>query len=392
MALKRDQAAIIKRITEQMEKAGLDALILTSPHDVFYTTGLCSRNLYRSGKTGATVSVVTSEGKVGLVCSEFEKKVADTVCDPGVSIVAYPVWIYIEDFAREGMTKEVQPDLNKTYRMASEFITGGKDGIKVGAVYKWLAYEAGLFLRETFGEKNMVDCTKVMNEARTVKTPWEIEVLRLNAQAAERVMHKTARMTVPGMTPADVHLLFHKLCLEESPDMHNLSQAHTFGEHFSPAWLPGKFRLDWGDLVRLDGGPYADGYKSDLARTYAVGGKTVKEREELYAALWRGYEYAVQNIGPGVKMCDLFHGIEKAINLPKYVRGHFGHSISCDVAGEEYPFISPKEERVFEPGMIMCIETPFYSSKRHTYNIEDEVLITETGSEWFTRANPSLCL
>lgn len=386
----RDQSAILMRIQAEMQKAGLDALILTSPHDVFYSTGFSSRSLYRSGKTGASVSVVTAKGKVALICSEFEKKVAVAVCDSSIQIESYPVWIYIEDFAEENMVKETQPDLNKTYRMAAQFVPGKKDGVKVGVVYKWLTYEAGTFLKQTFGANNVIDCTKVLNEARTIKTPWEIEVLRHNAKISEKAMYLTGRAVVPGMTTADVHYIFHKFCLEMAPDMTAVSQSHTIGGDFSPAWIPQETRINSGDLIRLDGGPYTNGYKSDLARTFAIGGPASKDKEELFAALWRGYEFAINNIGPGVKMCDIFKGTEAAIGLEKYVRGHFGHSISCDISGEEYPFIAPGETRAFEPGMVMCVETPFYSSTRQTYNIEDEILITENGIEMFTRAIPSL--
>ena len=37
-------------------------------------------------------------------------------------IVEGDVWIYIEDYAIEGMEKEVQPDLNKTYKLALQFL------------------------------------------------------------------------------------------------------------------------------------------------------------------------------------------------------------------------------------------------------------------------------
>ena len=123
-----------------------------------------------------------------------------------------------------------------------------------------------------------------------------------------------------------------------------------------------------------------------------MGGHTLPEREELFAELWKGYEYALANIGPGVRMCDLFRGVESVIRIPGYVRGHFGHSISCDISGEEAPFIGPKEMREFQPGMVMCIEFPFYSSRRQTYNIEDTVLITEDGFELFSKASPTLGL
>lgn len=386
----REQNQIVQKLTEQMQKRGLDALILTSADGVFYSTGYAARSLYRSGKTGNAASVVTAEGKVTLVCSEFEKMAAQDVCDPSIHIEAYPVWIYIEDYAFEGMKKEVQPDLNRTYRIASEFIPRGKKPVNIGIQSKWITYDACCFLHETFGKEHVVDCTKLLTEARTIKTPWEIEVLRYNARMSEQAMYRTMKATVPGMTYADIHTVFHQACLDLAPDLTAISQSHTFGANIAPAWIPQEKPLMRGDIVRLDGGPYTNGYKSDLGRSYAVGNYTPPEREELYATLWRGYEWGIQHIGPGVRMCDIFHGVEQAIAMPQYVRGHFGHSISCDISGEEAPFISPEETRTFESGMVMCFETPFYSSRRHTYNIEDTFLVTEDGIELFSHASPSL--
>lgn len=386
----RDQKVIVKKLQTEIQKAGLDALILTSADGVFYSTGFAVRSLYRSGKTGNAAAVVTADGDVALICSEFEKNAAVMVCDPSIRIEAYPVWIYIEDYATEQMTKEVQPDLNKTYHMAVNLIPSKKDGVKIGVQSKWVTYESGCYLRKVFGDHNVVDCTKILSDARITKTPWEIEVLRHNAQLAEKAMNITAKTIVPGMTTVDVHHIFHKTCLELAPDMTAVSQSHTVGSDFAPAWIPQPRRIERGDLIRLDGGPYTDGYKSDLGRTYAIGGAASKDKEELYAALWRGYEFAVQHMGPGVKMSDIFHGTQQAIGIKNYVRGHHGHSISCDISGEEAPFFAPGETRILEPGMVLCFETPFYSSTRQTYNIEDTLLVTENGIELFTKASPSL--
>lgn len=386
----REQQVMVRKLTEQMEKKNLDALILTSAEGVFYSTGFAVRSLYRSGKTGNAASVVTADGKVTLICSEFEKMAAVEVCDPSIQIEAYPVWIYIEDFAFDGMKKDVQPDLNKTYRMAAQFVPAKEGGARVGIQSKWITYEAGCFLREAFGDDHIVDCTKLLTEARVIKTPWEVKVLRYNAQMSEIAMNKTAKATVPGMTHADVHHFFHQVCLDLAPELTAISQSHTFGPSIAPSWIPQEKRVDRGDIIRLDGGPYTHGYKADIARTYAVGNYTTKERENLYAELWKGYEWAVDHIGPGVKMCDIFRGVEAVIQIPGYVRGHFGHSISCDISGEEAPFIGPEETRTFEPGMVMCFETPFYSTTRQTYNIEDTFVVTENGIDLFTRATPSL--
>ncbi len=384
---------IVKKSIAQMDRAGLDALILTAPHDIFYATGHCSRRVYRSGRVGGAAAVVNKSGRVGLVASEFEKAVAEKARHKDVILYIYPVWIYIEDLAFDGMKKETQPDLNRTWKMVCELLDHEKPGMNIGISYKWSSMEEAEYLSQRFGRVHLLDCAKVLAEARVTKTPWEINILRRNAKASERAMYRTAKATVPGMTPQDIHHLFHQFCLEESPHMTTLSQAHTFGPVYTPAWIPGDMRLDAGGLVRLGtGGPYADGYKSDLARTYSVGGKPFEEREMLFAELYKGYECAKAHIGPGVRMCDVFRGVASVINIPGYVRGHFGHSISCDISGEEASFIGPEETRVFEPGMVMCMEYLFYSSKRHTYNIEDEILITENGFEMFTRTAPTLYL
>ena len=383
----RDQKAILHRILGQMDKAGLDALILTSAYDVYYSTGFCSRRLYRAGRMGNTMSVVTKDGTVTLICGEFERRVAEKACDASVRFISYPEWIYIEDYAVKEMKKEeTQPDLNKTYRIACEQIPGERGKVRIGMVKKWLTYDAGVFVRGEFGEDNVIDCTRLLEEARNIKTPWEIDILRYNAQVSELAMYQVGKQLVPGMTAADVHRMYYKACLELMPDLTYVSQAHTFAGNFSPAWMPDEEPLKLGDLVRMDGGAYCASYKADVARNFVVGNKTSPDREEVFEQLWNGHEYAITHMGPGVRLCDLFKGIDDAIHLPGYVRGHYGHSISCDISGEEYPFIGPKETRTFEPGMVMCIETPFYSSRRQTYNIEDTILITDNGIEMFSCA------
>ena len=47
-------------------------------------------------------------------------------------IVEGDVWIYIEDYAIEGMEKEVQPDLNKTYKLALQFLPKKKEDLRIG--------------------------------------------------------------------------------------------------------------------------------------------------------------------------------------------------------------------------------------------------------------------
>lgn len=390
----RDQLAVQKRLQACMEKSGLDAMILTAPEAIFYATGFASQFLYQSNQIGLTAAVVPKTGKLTLICNEFEKQTAVSSCKD-IEIISYPMWIYIEDYAKDdGEDKPAQPDLNRTFRMAAEVIKSQCSNPKVGVESEKISHTKWDYLQSEFPGDHLVDCSATLVESRMIKTPWEISVLRRGAEISEVAMYKTAHEVTPGMTEADVMQLFKMNCQMQSPDVMDILQAHTVASDFAPAIVPRHHRLRMGDVIRLDGGPIYCGYGADLARTFVLGNSTDKRREEIYEILWKGNRCAQEMLGPGVKMCDIFNAVQATIkkDIPGFKRGHHGHSIGCNRFTEEAPFISGTETLTFQPGMVFCLEMPYYSSKNHSYNIEDTFLITENGCEFFTHANESLYL
>jgi Xaa-Pro aminopeptidase len=59
-----------------------------------------------------------------------------------------------------------------------------------------------------------------------------------------------------------------------------------------------------------------------------------------------------------------------------------GHSIGRDV--HEPPFLTPDDYTVLEPNMIIDVEIAMRVKGIGSINVEDEVLITEEGSETIT--------
>ena len=57
-------------------------------------------------------------------------------------------------------------------------------------------------------------------------------------------------------------------------------------------------------------------------------------------------------------------------------------------ATAEAPYINATETRLLEPGMILAMEVPCYIDGINGFNIEDMVLITETGCEVLTPNTP----
>ena len=366
--------------------------MLTSPESVYYATGYATAIPYQTGKLGLTMAVVTDRAEVYLFCTEFERQNAlATVEQDYVKVVSYPTWVFIEDYTKPDEKKEVDPNPLKTYAMAVEAIPQKEEAI-VGVEPNSLPYKAYQYLASVFGEARIQDCSEVLREARVIKTPWEIENLRKAAHYTELAMQATAHQVVPGMDEADIFRMFQMECFKQSSDVIDVFQAHTVGADFAPAFIPRRHRINYGDIIRLDGGVKVNAYNADIARTFAVG-KAIPEREKLFEILYAGFAAGKKVIEPGVPMQKVFVEVQKAIEekgMHHYIRGHHGHSLGICKSPEEAPYLAPEETRVFEPGMVMCMEVPYYSSSKHSYNIEDTFVITENGVEFFTEALPTL--
>ena len=67
--------------------------------------------------------------------------------------------------------------------------------------------------------------------------------------------------------------------------------------------------------------------------------------------------------------------------FPHYTRGHFGHGLGAGLGSEEWPFSAADATSVFEPGMVVAFECPWYINGVGGLIIENQVLITDSGHE-----------
>lgn len=380
---KREQKMITAKLLDAMERNGLDAMIFSKLDSIYYATGYISA--FSKMGMNSTLAVLTAEGKLTVIVNQFEKQAAAEFLPEDVSIETYPTWIYIEDFDDPNEVKSEHPDPDKPVKMAAEIIHGYRALAKVGVQEKSFSHISWDLLCDCFGKENLKDCERMLELVRAYKTPWEVDMLRTAAMLCERTMTETARATLPGMTEAELMNLYRRIGYSLSVNVNEVGQAHTLGECYSPTVIGRNKVIEPGDVIRLDVGPEYFGYVSDLARTYAVG-KASARKEAIYAALYKGHCKAMEMIGPGVKMSEVFQKVQETIRkngLPTYVRGHFGHSVGTGEC-EQFPYISPTSEFVFEPGMVFCVETPYYGSVSNSFNLEDTIVITEDGYERFT--------
>ncbi len=388
----RDHKTMIGRIQSAMKNAGLEYMILTHVQDTFYATGYMPL-------MPSAVSVVPAEGNAVLIVSTLESEAAASLTPEDVEVREVRSWVFIDDGTPASRTeKGTIIDPNGAAGVILDILLRkplqGKIGINLGIVSKHLWDK----LTEKIPSNRFEDCAQLLLDVRILKTPWEIDMLRLAAQQAEKVYKLVADDIKPGM-PAwkvDALYVYHsaKLNLQHGA----LSRRHVFltsqGTYYGLSGMPRGYILQKGDVVKLDSGFRYMEHTSDIARTIAVGGEASDEVQEVYNILYKAYRVGVDMLAPGVKFKDLYwavrNEVEKSSFIPCYPRGNMGHSIGCGHHAEEYPTISQDREICFQPGMVVCVETPYSAiggaPVHGGFNIEDTFAITEDGYEAFTTA------
>jgi Xaa-Pro dipeptidase len=149
----------------------------------------------------------------------------------------------------------------------------------------------------------------------------------------------------------------------------------------NPHAVPGERLLQSGDLLIIDWGASYEGYFSDLTRTFAVG-EVASEHARIAQAVLEANEAGRNTAAPGVPAGLVDKAarevIEKAGYGPYFIH-RTGHGLGMEE--HEEPYIRSDNPQLLSPGMTFTIEPGIYLPERGGVRIEDDVVITESGSE-----------
>ncbi len=169
--------------------------------------------------------------------------------------------------------------------------------------------------------------------------------------------------------------------------------------------IPGKRRLNEGDIIGIDLGVILDGFYGDAARTFAVGkvdSQALRLMKITEEALYKGIEQAV----PGNRLYDISHAVQTHAEAAGFsvVRDFVGHGIGRELHEEpQVPnFGSPHQGPKLERGMTIAIEpminegtwqvrvlkdgwTVVTADGKRSAHFEHTIAITEDGPEILTR-------
>jgi len=153
-----------------------------------------------------------------------------------------------------------------------------------------------------------------------------------------------------------------------------------------PHARPGSRLLRPGDPVVVDFGATYDGYRSDMTRTFCLGGAPVGELAAVFEVVAAAQAAGVASVAPGVaagdvdRVCrDLIAGAGWA---EQFEHGT-GHGVGLDI--HEQPSVGAGSTAILQPGTVVTVEPGVYLPALGGVRIEDTLVVTGSGSRPLTR-------
>jgi Xaa-Pro aminopeptidase len=383
---------IKSRLTAVLDAEGLDALVSTTTDNLQYVTGF--RSIAHALFRGLELYGVFTRNGVGLVIPFID---ATGVSADGIQVdrlACYGNFFFnytdspgpVGTRVRE-ITKA--PAASPVDALAQVLGDLGALGKRVGVD------EAGVFpatwqrLTERLTGTTIVPAYAHFRTARSVKSPEEVRRLERAALIAEDGIAVVLGMLKAGVTEREAAMAFEQEVLRRGAQP--FFTVITMGERAALADVYASDRaLAPGDLIRFDLGCLYQGYRSDIARTAVLGAPTEKQRR-YYDAIRDGEKAAIAAMKPGVPVNSIFEiamKVTREAGMPHYQRNHVGHGIGLEPY--DPPTLNAATTSRLEPGMVFCVETPYYEHGWGGVQVEDAVEITATGVRQLTKSSQEL--
>ncbi|OBY79555.1 type I methionyl aminopeptidase [Paenibacillus sp. KS1] len=149
--------------------------------------------------------------------------------------------------------------------------------------------------------------------------------------------------------------------------------------------IPGKRKLNEGDIISIDIGAEYRGYHGDSAWTYGVG-KITEAAQQLLDVTEQSLYAGLALVKPDVRLYTISHAIQRVIEDAGFsvVREYVGHGIGAEL--HEEPQIPnygiPDRGPRLKPGMALAIEPMVIAGGRHVKTLTDNWTVVTVDSSW----------
>ncbi|NIB39855.1 type I methionyl aminopeptidase [Pseudomaricurvus alkylphenolicus] len=216
----------------------------------------------------------------------------------------------------------------------------------------------------------------------SIKTPEQIEKMRVAGQMAAEVLDLIGEYVVPGVTTAELDRICHEHIVNVQKAIPSCLNYKGFPKSICTSvnqvvchGIPSEKKvLKSGDIVNIDVTVTNDGWFGDTSKMYTVG-KAAPHAERLIKITQECLYKAIEIVRPGTRLGDIGHIIQQHAegNYYSVVREYCGHGIG-DVFHEDPQVVhygKPNTGMELKEGMTFTIEPMINAGKAGTKLLKD---------------------
>lgn len=369
----------IDTIRLKIKSEGLDAILLASNSNIFYTSG----RLFR--------------GYVYITPEHL-----------ALYFVVRPLSVDTSDDTIILRKPELIPSILKEKGMPLPK--------RLGLEFDDLYYSEITRLQAAFPEATAENCSHLLRKVRMVKTQWELDCMRYDGLRQASAYRRFSKCYREDMTDVEFQIEIERLlrlegCLgyirtsgsqmeinmgsviagdnADAPSPYDFTMGGAGVDPSLPVGANGAI-MHPGETVMIDVCGAFNGYQTDMTRVWKIGEipALAEKAHECSRNILRECEKMAV---PGCRVASLYDkAIEIARNegLSEYFMGHaqqapfIGHGVGIQL--NELPVVTSRSRDVFEENMTIALEPKFVIPHVGAVGIENTYIVTPTGLECIT--------
>ncbi len=222
------------------------------------------------------------------------------------------------------------------------------------------------------------------NLSVTIKTPEEIEKMRVAGKLAAEVLQMIGPHVKKGVTTDELNQICHDYIVNQQDAIPApLNYGHppfpksicTSVNHVICHGIPSDKKLKDGDIVNIDVTVIKDGYHGDTSKMFVVGKPSILA-ERLIRVTQESLYLAIKMVKPGARLGDIGHAIQQYAEKHNYsiVREYCGHGIGANFHEEPQVvhYGRPNTGEMLQEGMCFTIEPMVNAGKRYSKVLPDQ--------------------
>jgi Xaa-Pro aminopeptidase len=361
------------RLDRLMDEAGIDVLVVTSKHNVQYLLGGHRAFFFESmdamGLSRYLPVFVYAKGKpekagfFGHRMENFQNQVK-------------PFWVSEIDVKNSGSVDVMEKAVDYIRKLNPK-------PKRMGAELAFIPADSMAVLRKAFPDSEIKDALFVLERLRALKTPEELEKLRIASDLVIDSMLAVIGSHGAGATKAEL-----SEALRREETMRGLIFDYCLiaaGSSLNRA--PSDQRWEKGDPLSLDSGGNYHGYIGDLARM-AVAGEPDAELVDLLAEVEAVEQASMRPIRAGALGKEIYAAADAVLHKSKlhnhihflaHGMGLVSHEAPRLTNSGPVPYDAYDADRPLETGMVVSVETTLQHPRRGFIKLEDTVVVTPSG-------------